>query len=184
MSRLRGQPVPLRHQAVIRLAVLALACLLAGGCARLLQTLIAPQQAATSAVSDLANRASAGAGRELDGMAQEVSRLRSMRDGDTSEFDRIGEELQRRKSEGRNPAGSAQRDQARRQPWDLRASPVAARPADNLVVARKSQARPRGAPTSSAPLPDGTPRAQLPAPLDLGPIRSMPGSGGHSRSGL
>jgi hypothetical protein len=182
VSRLRGQPVPLRHQAVIRLVLVALVCLLAGGCARLLQTLIAPQSTAASAANDLANRATAGAGQELDGMAQEVSRLRALRDGDASELDRISQELQRRKGEARTPAGSAQREVARRQPWDLRAPPAPGRPADNLVVARRPPSRARGLPARSAPLPDGTPRAQLTAPVDLGPIRSMPGPGGHVRS--
>lgn len=167
----------LRHQAVMRLAAIALACLLAGGCARLAQALLSPQETLASTASDLADRASAGTRQELEGLSQEVDRLRSLRSGDPGEIDRLNQELLRRKTGQGGRSGAAQRDPARRQPWDARTRPVAAAPADDLVVERRPQSRTREMPPASSPLPDGTPSAHLPAPLELRRIRSLPGSG-------
>lgn len=175
MPRLRNQSVPLRHQTVIRLALLGLVCLLSGGCARLLQAIIAPQETMTSTAGELVNRAGAGAGRELNGLGQEVDRLKKMGTGDVNELNRLNQELQLRKSKKRSSGASAQRDPARRQPWDLRTTPVAvAVEADELILVRRSMLRPRGEPPSSLPIPDGTPPALTRTMLETDRIRSIP----------
>lgn len=148
---------------MIRPAILALACLLAGGCARLLQTLIAPQETVASTAADLADRATAGSSQEIEGLRSEVGRLRALRDGNASELARIDQELHGRQSAARSSGGAEQRNPARRRPWDLRTTPARAVAADDLVLAPRPLARARGQPQRSTPLPDGTPQAQAPA---------------------
>lgn len=176
--------MPLRHQAVIRLLAVAIACLLSGGCARLLQSIIAPQEAMGATASDLADRASAATGPELNGVAQEVSRLRALRAGDPAELDRINQALLSGQGAMRSPGGAAQNDPLRRQPWDARGRSVASGASDDLMLMRRPLSGTRGMPATSTPLPDGTPTAHLPVPLELTPIRRIPGSGAFTQSEL
>lgn len=160
----------LRHQALI--AVLA-CCLGSGGCARLLTALAAPQQAAMSTASQVANKLTAPAQNELAGMNSEVERLLAGKAGNREELQRIKQELERRNPANRPREGSAQDDPERLRPWhprapepDPKARPVVHHDAMSLGVGGGE----RGLPASGS-VPDGVPRAELRGPIDLSRIR-------------
>lgn len=162
----------LRQQALI-----ACACLACSGCARLLQTLVAPQSAAMSTASSVANQASAGARQELAGVGREVDRLLAGRPANQEELERIRSELKARLDAADAREGSAQGEPARLRPWHPRApaEPFRLGPHRSefdqlgmgLPDAERGLAR-RG------PLPDGIAAGELQTPIDLTPMRILP----------
>ena len=160
----------LRHQALT--VALAAACLGGGGCARLLGSILAPQEAAMSAAGNVANSVSAPARGQLAGVTNEVDRLLDGKATNQAELRRIKEELERRMQDpGR---GSAVQDEPERlRPWHPRVAEdtrqLGGRQAgDDLRVGRPTVERGLA---KHGPLPDGTPDSELPAPLDLNRIR-------------
>jgi len=164
--------VHLRHQALILLVLLAPLT----GCARLLQSILAPQQAAMSATQSVANSAVSSAAMkapasQLNQMNNEVGRLLGGDGADKAELARIQEALEKR-MEQIGSGTSAQNNPERLQPWHPRSVPpkeLTQRPGDVIGLGRQS------APTRALPppglVPDGIPAADLPAPIDLSPVR-------------
>jgi len=166
--------VRLRHQALI--LALALGCAACGGCARLLGTILAPQQAGMAAANQVANRAAAPvvnpARSELAAVDSEVGRLLGGKGANQQELQRIKQELERRiNDDGRGP--SAQGEAERLRPWHPRV------PAEDPLRLRKpvpdklrlgAPAGERGL-ASVGRLPDGIAAGELQAPLDLSRIR-------------
>ncbi len=161
----------LRHQALI--AVLACCCLGSGGCARLLTAMMAPQQAAMSTATQVADKVTAPGQSELAGMNSEVERLLAGKAGNREELERIKQELDRRNPANRPREGSAQEDPERLRPWHPRApqpDPKARPVAHNDAMSLGAVAGERGLPASGA-VPDGVPPAEMRAPIDLSKIR-------------
>lgn len=157
---------------LVRAVLLAAACLAGGGCARLLTTALAPQQAAVSTAQQVAGTAAAPAGRELAGLGREVDRLLAGKRGDGDELQRIRAEIERRMRE-RGPAGAAQDDPERLRPWHPRRGEAPAQPflrpvSDEFTLAQAEAMRGLA---PSGRLPDGVPAAALPSPIDLTPVR-------------
>lgn len=163
----------LRHQALT--VALAAACLGGGGCARLLASIVAPQEAAMSAAGNAADSLTAPARSELAGVTAEVDRLLYGKAANQAELRRIREELERRMQDpGRGPA--AQDEPERLRPWHPRVAE------DTHLLGRKegSDELRMGRPTVErgmavqGPLPDGTPAGELQTPLDLTRVRLGP----------
>lgn len=163
----------LRDQALIPLLA---ACLASGGCARLLSTILAPQEAAMSAAGQVANTVSAPAQSELSRMGGEVDRLlagKAGSGGSREELQKIKADLDRRNPAKREPEGSAQDDPERLRPWHPRATKPdptkqQAERRDSLGLGR---AKPERGLAASGLLPDGTPAADLRSPVDTSRIR-------------
>lgn len=163
----------LRHQALV--AVLAAACLGTGGCARLLQSFLAPQEAAMATAGNVANTATAPVRGEIAGLSREVDRLLGGKAANQAELERIKQELERRMQE-RGPDASAQDDPERLRPWHPRAPldkrlPHQQQPGDDLRMGRPAAERGIAA---AGPLPDGIAAGELQTPLDLTRIRLGP----------
>lgn len=164
------QSVRLRHQALT--VALAAACLSGGGCARLLASIVAPQEAAMSAAGNAASSLSAPARSELVGVTGEVDRLLNGKAANLAELKRIKQELERRMEDPQR--GSAAQDEPERlRPWHPRApeEPRQLGPkeiSDDLHVGQPAVER---GIAKHGPLPDGIPAGELPAPLDLTRIR-------------
>ena len=159
----------LRHQTLI----VVLACLGSGGCARLLTALAAPQQAAMSTAGQVANRLTAPAQNELAGMHSEVDRLLAGKAANREELQRIKQELDRLNPANSPREGSAQDDPERLRPWHPRApqpDPKAKSVTHIDAMVLGAVGGERGLPASGA-VPDGVPRAELRAPIDLSRIR-------------
>ena len=160
----------LRHQALT--IALAAACLVGGGCARLLGHILAPQQAAMSAAGSAADTVTAPTRSELVGVTSEVDRLLSGKTANHAELKRIKEELERRLEDTQH-GPAAQDEPERLRPWHPRVAedkPLLGRKQDNddLRVGRPTAERGMA---KQGPLPDGVSAGDLPAPLDLTRIR-------------
>ena len=157
-------------------ALIAGCCLWLGGCARLLQTLIAPQQAAMSTASTVANQATAAPRAELAKVGAEVDRLLAGRPANQVELERIRDEIERRMEAVNDKQGAAQDDPGRRRPWHPRvpAEPIQLGPqpvGDELRLGLHAPMRGQPPP---GPLPDGIAAGELQTPLSLIPMRVVP----------
>lgn len=161
----------LRHQALI--AAVALACLPGTGCARLLGALVAPQAAAASTASQIADRATAPVRGQTSELAREIDRMLAGEPANRAELARIRDELGRREHQDRTWTGSAQ-EEARRRAADMRRGAADTRPADRLGLARRPAAAPRGLAASSR-VPDGIPAGDPPLGYDSGTLRHLGG---------
>lgn len=158
-----------RDQTLILVLVASLA---SGGCARLLGTILAPQEAAMATAGRVADVASAPVQPELGSVGSEVDRLLAGRAGNVEELERIKAELEGRMT-SRTRQGSAQSDPERLRPWhprvpDAQPSRLPGRPIDTLVLGYRSGER--GLPASCT-LPDGVPQAAPPPMVDVRKIR-------------
>ena len=161
----------LRHQALI----LGLTLLPLTGCARLLQSILAPQQAALNTAQSVANSAATQAqapAKQLDALNSEVGRLLGGDGADKAELARLQEALDKR-MEQIGSGTSAQSDPERLQPWHPRIPPPVSgkreRPSDEFALGRRSTIRALPAPGLVA---DGIAAAELPEPIDLTPMRA------------
>lgn len=153
--------------------VLGFICFCETGCARIMQALFAPQQTALNtadAIAGRADNASAPVRSELDSMRSEVDRLLAGQPRNAADLQRIHQEiLASRLPSGQH--GSAQNDPARTSPWHSRLREVA-KPGDTLKLAGNRSGHPAERGTFAyGSFPDGIPHANLPAPIDLTPIR-------------
>lgn len=161
----------LRHQALI-----AVGCLGLGGCARLLGALVAPQEAAMSAASQVASTASAPAQAELAGVGRELDRLLAGKAANQAELQRLKDALDAKVRAATERKGAAQDDPERLRPWHPRVPTEKPRlgrrdPGDELRMGRPEPAR---ALPPAGPLPDGIAAGELPTPLDLTRVRTGP----------
>ncbi len=165
----------LRHQALI----LVLALLPLTGCARLLQSILAPQQAAVntaqSAAQNLVNTAASQApaqAKQLGALNGEVGRLLGGDGADKAELMRLQAALDKR-LEQIGSGTSAQTDPERLLPWHPRSPPPVPgkreRSSDEFALGRRTTIRALPSPGLIA---DGIAAAALPEPIDLSPMRA------------
>ena len=160
----------LRHQALS--LALAAVCLGLGGCARLLQAILSPQDAAMSTAGNVTNSLTAPVQSQLAGLDREVTRLLNGKVENQAELERIKQELERR-LEDPTRGTAAQDDLERLRPWHPRVPlektmPGRQKPGDDL---RMGKAEVERGIARNGPLPDGIAAAELPTPLDLTRIR-------------
>lgn len=161
----------LRHQALT--AVCAAACLGSGGCARLVQAFLAPQQAAMSTANQVAGKVTSPAQSELAGMNHEVDRLLGSKGASQEELTIIKRELTRLDPTRRQREGSAQGDPERLRPWHPRVAEPDVKELRTLnpdEVALGPVVHERGLPLNGR-LPDGVPPAEMRTPISLSRIR-------------